>query len=166
MKISLAYLLALAAITIITGCASRSVDTDIARAPTATPSPSRAGSSCEVASATASYDAYKRALALCISEVNATHVYSGRPQALLRSVVVLKYTVDAHGNLKHSSIMRSNRDVETEATALSTLRKSAPFPKPASHLLRRGQIEIVETWLFNNDGRFQLRTVAQPQMDS
>lgn len=166
MKTTLASLLALAAITVITGCASRSVDTGLAHTPTAAPSPSLTGSSCEVASATATYDAYKRTLALCISEMNAAHVYSGRPQALLRSVVVLKYTVDAHGNLKHSNIMRSNKDVETEATALSTLRKSAPFPKPASHLLRRGQIEIVETWLFNNDGRFQLRTVAQPQMDS
>jgi protein TonB len=33
------------------------------------------------------------------------------------------------------------------------------------HLLRHGRLEISETWLFNNDGRFQLRTIAQPQMD-
>ena len=86
--------------------------------------------------------------------------------ALLRSVVVVKYVVDAHGNMIKSELIRSNRDGETEATALASLKSSAPFPKPAPHLLRGGKIEISETWLFNNDGRFQLRTIAQPQIDS
>lgn len=161
MKTSFAYLLALATLT---GCASRNIDTGSARTPTAAASTDHGGNPRE-ATAT-SYDAYKRVLALHISETNSTHVYPGRPQALLRSVVVLKYAIDARGNLVRSDIMRSNRDAETETTALSTLRKSAPFPQPAPHLLRRGQIDIIETWLFNNDGRFQLRTVAQPQMDS
>jgi periplasmic protein TonB len=111
-------------------------------------------------------DGYKRDLAQRISQANSTKVYAGRPQALLRSVIVVRYAVDAHGNLMRSEIVRSNRDGETEAIALATLRKTAPFPKPASHLLRRGHIEISETWLFNNDGRFQLRTIAEPQMDS
>lgn len=112
------------------------------------------------------YEAYKRDLAHRIAQVNATKVYSGRPQALLRSVVVVKYVVDAHGNMVKSELIRSNHDHETEATALASLKSSLPFPKPASHLLRGGKIEISETWLFNNDGRFQLRTIAQPQMDS
>lgn len=85
---------------------------------------------------------------------------------MLRSVIVVKYVIDAHGGLVRSEIVRSNRDSETESTALAALRRTAPFPKPAPHLLRRGQVEITETWLFNNDGRFQLRTIAQPQMDS
>lgn len=108
---------------------------------------------------------YKLALANRITQVNSTRVYIGRPQALLRSVVVVKYVVDANGRLLRSEIMRSNRDRATEATALSTLRATAPFPKPASGLLRRGQVELMETWLFNNDGRFQLRTIAEPQMN-
>lgn len=108
---------------------------------------------------------YKLALANRISQVNSTKVYIGRPQALLRSVVVLKFVVDANGSLVRSEIMRSNRDRTTEATALSTLRSTAPFPKPAAALLRHGRVELIETWLFNNDGRFQLRTIAEPQMN-
>lgn len=108
---------------------------------------------------------YKLALAHRIAQVNSTKVYIGRPQALLRSVVVVKYVVDANGSLVRSEIMRSNRDRTTEATALATLRSTAPFPKPASALLRNGRVELMETWLFNNDGRFQLRTIAEPQMD-
>jgi len=77
----------------------------------------------------------------------------------------VRYAVDAQGNLVQQDIMRSNRDSETESIALASLRNAAPFPRPASHLLRRGRLELSETWLFNNDGRFQIRSVAQPQMD-
>lgn len=149
------------------GCASGPADTP--GAPTSEKATraerKAAASSADRESNAASIDAYKRELALRISEINNSKVYSGRPQALLRSVVVLRYYVDARGNLVRSEVMRSNRDRETESTALASLRNSAPFPKPASHLLRRGQLELAETWLFNNDGRFQLRTIAQPQMD-
>lgn len=119
----------------------------------------------EITSNASTVDAYKRELAKRISQVNSSKVYAGRPQALLRSVVVVKYVVDAQGNLVRSEIMRSNRDSATESTALASLRNTAPFPKPAPHLLRRGQLELAETWLFNTDGRFQLRTIAEPQMN-
>ena len=110
-------------------------------------------------------DAYKRDIALRITEVNSTKVYPGRPQALLRSIIVVKFSVDAGGKLLRSEISRTNHDSATEATALATLRNTAPFPKPAAGLLRNGRLEISETWLFNNDGRFQVRSVAQPQME-
>ena len=109
-------------------------------------------------------DSYKADLAQRIYAVNSTQVYTTRPQALLRSVVVLKYTVDSGGNLVRSEVARSNHDRATEATALATLRKSAPFPKPSPHLLRNGRLEMHESWLFNNDGRFQLRSLALVQM--
>jgi len=110
-------------------------------------------------------DGYKLDLAHRISQVNSTKVYIDRPQALLRSVVVLKYQVDGDGNLVRTEIFRSNRDRETETTALAALKNTAPFPKPPPHLLRQGRVDILESWLFNNDGRFQLRTIALPQMD-
>jgi periplasmic protein TonB len=109
--------------------------------------------------------AYKQDLAQRISQVNSRHVYAERPQALLRSVVVLKFSVDNNGNLLGSEIQRSNRDRTAESTALESLKRTTPFPKPAPHLLRHGKVDISESWLFNNDGRFQLRSVALPQMD-
>lgn len=145
------------------GCASHNVDIGRGKTPDIRAQKSEAprGS----LSTASSYEAYKRDLAQRISQANSVRVYSGRPQALLRSVVVVKYVVDAHGDMVKSELIRSNHDSETEATALASLKNSMPFPKPASHLLRGGRIEISETWLFNNDGRFQLRTIAQPQMD-
>lgn len=154
----------LIATALLAGCATRTADTPApAPAPTArTPSPVAAE---EPASAANTVDAYKRDLALRIAQANAAKVFAGRPQALLRSVIVLRYAIDANGRLVHSEIQRSNRDRETESTALASLRGAAPFPKPAPHLLRRGRLELSETWLFNNDGRFQLRTIAEAQMD-
>jgi len=110
-------------------------------------------------------DDYKRELARHIARLNPHHVFAGRPQALLRSVVVLRYTVDARGRLLRSEVLRSNHDRETVTIALATLRNSAPFPQPAPALLRHGRLDISETWLFNKDGRFQLRSVAEAQMD-
>ena len=109
--------------------------------------------------------AYKRDAALRISQSNSSHVYTGRPQALLRSVIVLKYVINADGKLLRSEIIRSNHDKVTENIALSSISNAVPFPKPLSHLLTKGKLEITETWLFNTDGRFQLRTIALPQMD-
>jgi protein TonB len=112
-----------------------------------------------------SLDDYKRGLAQRIVEVNSTQVYVGRPQALLRAVIVLKYFVSADGQLLRTEIMRSNKDRNAEASAMAALRRAAPFPKPDSRFLRRGEVEISESWLFNDDGRFQLRSIAQQQMN-
>ena len=109
-------------------------------------------------------DAYKVDLAQRISQVNSAKVYEGRPQALLRSVVVVRYSIDSEGKLMRSEILRSNRDSRTEATALASLKIAAPFPKPARHLLRNGRVDVAESWLFNSDGRFQLRSIAQAQL--
>jgi protein TonB len=146
------------AAAILAGCASDKPIPPIAAGAASHPGPG-------VGSTPSSIQAYKIALANRIAAVNGDKMYPGRPQALLRSVVVVKYVVDGDGRLVRSEIMRSNRDRSTEATALTTLRNSAPFPRPASHLLQHGRLELAETWLFNNDGRFQLRSTAQRQVD-
>jgi protein TonB len=155
----------LLAAVLLAGCASRTADTPVV-APAQQARPDvRVDTPPDTVSSAATVDAYKRDLALRIAQINAHKVFAGRPQALLRSVVVLRYAIDARGGLVRSEIMRSNHDRETEATALASLRAAAPFPKPAPHLLRHGRLELAETWLFNNDGRFQLRTIAEVQMD-
>lgn len=156
-------------ISILTGC-STSVQHEtppVARTDPATGKATVGGveTTRDATSTASTLNGYKQDLAHRISQVNSTKVYVDRPQALLRSVIVLKYQVDADGNLVRSEILRSNRDRETEAIALATLKNTAPFPKPAPHLLRHGRVDIMESWLFNNDGRFQLRTIALPQMD-
>jgi protein TonB len=100
----------------------------------------------------------------CASQFHARYI--GRPQALLRSVVVVKYSVDANGSLMRSEIMRSNRDRATESNRIDDIAQVRRlFPSRPHRCCVKDVIELIETWLFNNDGRFQLRTIAEPQMN-
>jgi protein TonB len=120
-------------------------------------------SALDAAALAAATEAYKKELAQHIVKTNPDKVYTVRPQALLRSVVVLEFSVDKDGKLLNSQVRRSNRDHEAEATALASLREAAPLPKPPAGLIRHGKLELNETWLFNKDGRFQIRSTALQQ---
>ncbi|RKT26381.1 protein TonB [Paraburkholderia sp. RAU2J] len=109
-------------------------------------------------------DQYREAVARRITDRNPSYVLRGTPQAMLRSLVVVSFTVDSNGHIVESSVYRTNGDDETESTALATLRRAAPLPQPPGKLLNgRGQLELFEDWLFNDDGKFQLRELASPQ---
>ncbi|MFM0739928.1 energy transducer TonB [Paraburkholderia xenovorans] len=112
----------------------------------------------------ASLDQYRSAVAKRIIERNPSYVLHGTPQAMLRSLVVVSFTVDRNGQVLDSSVYRTNGDDEAESTALATLRRAAPLPQPPGKLLNgRGQLELFEDWLFNDNGKFQLREFASPQ---
>src|SRR3546814_6637648 len=96
--------------------------------------PEKVGTTSDGTSMADSAGEYRVALAQRITQTNSIKVYIGRPQALLRSVIVVKYVVDANGRLLHSEIMRSNHDRVTESTALSSLRVAAPFQIGRAHV--------------------------------
>ena len=162
--LSLPACLVAAAGALLAGCGGTSLRSGDAPPASAVARIDRVETTPDATSTSYTVEGYKRDIALRISEVNSTKVYSGQPQALLRAVIVVKFSVDAGGKLLKSEIVRTNHDGATEATALASLRNTAPFPKPAASLLRNGRLEMSETWLFNNDGRFQIRSVAQAQM--
>lgn len=86
---------------------------------------------------------------------------------MLRSFVLVAFTVDRSGRLVQSSVYRTNGDDEAEATALASLRRSAPLPAPPARLLNgKGQVELFEGWMFNDNGQFQLQTSHSPQATS
>jgi protein TonB len=110
---------------------------------------------------------YKTEVAQRIETINAEVITPGRPQAMLRSVVVLSFVVDREGKILRSSVFRTNGDDVAEKVAITTLRRSAPLPPPPSSVLNpAGQVELMEGWLFNTDGRFQLQSLAAPQQDT
>ena len=117
----------------------------------------------DTAAIAASMERYKHELAQKISAADPSKVYDVQPQALLRSVVVIRFVVDKDGKLLSSTILRSNGDRFTEAAALASLRGAMPLPKPPAKLLINGRLDLLESWLFNDDGRFQVRSIAQAQ---
>ncbi|MFM0557401.1 TonB family protein [Paraburkholderia sediminicola] len=113
---------------------------------------------------TAALEQYRLRVAQRILERSPSFVLHGTPQAMLRSVVVVAFIVDANGQVVSSSVYRSNGDSGAERTALAALRRAAPLPQPPPDLLDgRGHLELLEDWLFNNNGKFQLREFASPQ---
>jgi protein TonB len=107
-------------------------------------------------------DAYKREMAQQILDRNATSTFEGAPPHFLRAVVVLQLTLDANGKVTQVKTLRT-RDTGLAKAAADSVRAAAPPPAPPPGLLRRGSLEVAETWLFRDDGKFQVRSLAEEQ---
>ncbi len=90
--------------------------------------------------------------------------FDGKLPEILKSVVVLDLTIDRDGKVVKATVRRSNGYRELEATALDSVRRAGRLPAP-SVAVHRGAptITYLETWLFRADGRFQIRSLAEPQ---
>lgn len=108
-------------------------------------------------------DAYKRDVARHIYGTSAEHLFEGPPPPQLRAVVVLSLRIDPTGNLTRVSVLRSNGYRELEEIALQSVRRAAPLPMPNRLVMHNGSADFVETWLFREDGRFQIRSLASEQ---
>jgi protein TonB len=108
-------------------------------------------------------DRWKRAAAERIHEKNRDLLFEGRPHHLLQAVIVVEVAVDKSGNVTRSRIVRSPGIASLNNMALRTLKTASPLPAPPASLVAKGPLMYWETWLVNNDSRFQLRTLAMPQ---
>jgi protein TonB len=113
----------------------------------------------------ATLEDYKLAVARRIAQSNPQHFFEGAPPPMLKSVVVLSIVVDADGRLTRTRVVRGNGHRALEQLALQSIQAAVPLPRPGA-LVRRGVTEFNETWLFREDGRFQLRSTAEAQADS
>jgi protein TonB len=105
-------------------------------------------------------DLYKEEVARHVAARNAAKVYTGMPPHFLRSVVVVQVTVDRQGSVTRLRTLRSNGYADLEQAAHRSMKTAAPLPPPPAGLMRAGMFEFSETWLFRDDGRFQLRSLA------
>lgn len=114
----------------------------------------------------ATRDGYKHDVACRIHARNGARLYEGAPPPVLRSVVVLSLRINAQGRPVKIGVLRSNGIRDLERRAMQSVRDAAPFPAPGAAVLRQGVADITETWLFRDDGRFQVRTLAMVQAQS
>ncbi|PJJ21116.1 protein TonB [Janthinobacterium sp. 67] len=112
----------------------------------------------------ASIDAYKSLVAQQIMAANGEYTFSGRLPPMLPAIVVLDLSVGPDGELKNVHVHRS-RDSEASAAALAAVRRVHTAFPPAGHLMRRHArtFDFSETFPFNDQYRFQLRTLSGPQ---
>jgi protein TonB len=125
----------------------------VERAPTAAPAPPPS----------LSLDAYKANVARHILDRNAERTFSGRLPPMLPAIVVLNITVDKDGRLTDVRVQRS-RDPDASRVALASMLRSGPLPRPHGLLAANSSaMTFSETFLFDRDYRFQLRSLAGPQ---
>jgi protein TonB len=106
---------------------------------------------------------YKRDVAKRVYAANAQYLFEGQSPPLLKSIVVLSIRIDGNGKLARVSVLRSNGYKDLEVRAMQSLRDAAPLPMPNRLFMQGGGAEFVETWLFRDDGRFQIRSLGEGQ---
>jgi protein TonB len=112
-----------------------------------------------------SVDDYKLDAAIQIAQFNAAHTFSGRLPPKLKAVVVLRITVDESGRINDVWVQRAPEgDVLASNIAMASMHRAGVLPRPLNlaHATDRS-LSYSETFLFNADNQFQLRTLAPVQ---
>ena len=105
-------------------------------------------------------EGYKKEVAGKVALASAEMFTDPLPE-MLKSVVVLEITIDRSGNLSHVAVRRSNGFKALENRALDSVRRAAPFSPPAITVRGpSGSVSFLESFLFRDDGRFQIRTLV------
>lgn len=127
-----------------------------------TPSPGiarQAPSPAAVAPAQLSMDLYKRQFAQRVAHESPDMFHEPLPK-MFKSIVVLDVTISRDGRLAHVAVHRSNGYKDLERIALANVRRAAPFSSPPHAASRSdGSVNFLETFLFRDDGRFQIRSL-------
>ena len=107
---------------------------------------------------------YKRDAARRLYFRNTGYLFDGAPPPVLKAIVVLSIRVDSNGIPLRVAVMRSNGFRDLEQRAIKSVHDASPLPVPHDAIVKRGAVvEYVETWLFRDDGRFQIRSLAEVQ---
>ena len=93
-------------------------------------------------------------------------VHNRNPQPLLRAAIVLNVKLD-DGDRWRAEVVRTNDEQpEMLVRAMETVRRAPAIQlseEAKSELRRNG---LIEAWLFDNDGSFQVKTLAKAQRRS
>ena len=110
----------------------------------------------------AGLDDYKVQVARHVLQHNPERNFNGKLPPMLPAIVVLEITVDRDGRLADVAVKRS-RDPDASQIALDSMRRSTPLPPPRHLAQATGQLTFSETFLFADENRYQLRSLAGPQ---
>lgn len=110
-------------------------------------------------------DPARMEFANAVHEAAPDWVHNRRPQALLRAVVVLNIKLDADNHWRADVVRTNSEQPEMLTRALETVLRARVGALP-DHLRDKLSKEgFMETWLFDNDGTFQVKTLAKAQMN-
>ncbi len=108
----------------------------------------------------ATLDDYKRRLAGRIVASSSKTFHEPLPRAM-KSIVVLHIRVDSRGLPMRIAVFRSNGYRSLEQRAVASVVDAVPLPPPPGALLDdTSSLSFLETFLFRDDGLFQVRSLV------
>ena len=110
---------------------------------------------------------YQRELARQLHEANRGMVFEGAPPNPVRAVIVMRAEIDVLGEARRFDLLRApGHDPWLGMLVEQTMRRAEPFPRPPLKLLNGAtSVAFTETWLFDYEGRFRLRSLSLRQAD-
>jgi protein TonB len=111
---------------------------------------------------------YRDAFAKRLHAANAGMLFEGPPPNPVRAVIVMRAEIDAMGGLRRLDLVRAPwHDPWLEDLVRQTVRQAGPFPPPSLKLMNGARsVSFQETWLFDYEGRFRLRSLSLPQVEA
>jgi protein TonB len=107
----------------------------------------------------------KQLFAREVYRTSAADIFHTPPHALLRAVVVMRVSLGEDGHWQ-AQLLRDNVNQPQMTRLAQDSVQRLPVPEGLGEALLKVLREegFVETWLFINDGRFALRSLALPQV--
>jgi periplasmic protein TonB len=88
------------------------------------------------------------------------HILKGKVPSMVHAIMVTETEVDAHGAVLRVRVLRAPAAAKEVAPwVVSLIRRAAPVPPPA----RLGRVKVVEVWLVDKFGQFQVHTLTEGQ---
>ncbi|MFT3857114.1 MAG: hypothetical protein QM742_06320 [Aquabacterium sp.] len=108
-------------------------------------------------------DQLRRDFAQAVYSGSPELVHDRNPQPLLRAVVVLNMKLDESDHWQVEVVRTNDQQPAMLARALETVRRAQPIQVPDEHKSELKRNGFMEAWLFDNDGTFQVKTLAKAQ---
>ena len=103
--------------------------------------------------------AYKKDFAGHVYKAYPMRIYRGKLPPLLYSVMLTETQIDENGNVLGVSIRRPPAVDAVAPCVIQLIKRAAPFPAP----VKMGPATILEIWLVDRSGAFQVDTLTEGQ---
>jgi len=108
-------------------------------------------------------DQLKKDFAQAIYDGSPDLVHKRNPQPLLRAVIVLNVKLDENNQWRADVIRGNDQQPEMQARAIETVKKARMLDLSDTDRTEMQRGGLIEAWLFDSDGTFQVKTLAKAQ---
>lgn len=103
---------------------------------------------------------YKRDVARHLYAAYASRIFKGKLRPLLYGVMITETAIDADGHVLEVAVVRPPAAPEVGPWVVQLIKRASPMPAPG----RIGSTRVLEIWLVDRSGQFQLDTLTEGQL--